>query len=116
MSEGSDGRQTGPLGEGAGRSGKPPVPRSAASDPAAPGAEPDGQHRTERVPFPLPPLPPQELPGATSGPATGRLFLGGYPPRVPGAGPRAGTGADAAAPGDGRDDPDAETGGAYDGR
>jgi putative Holliday junction resolvase len=41
----------------------------------------DGQHRTERVPFPLP-TPPVPAPDET-----GRLNLGGYPPVVPGAGP-----------------------------
>ncbi|MFQ1001173.1 hypothetical protein [Modestobacter sp. SSW1-42] len=62
----------------------------------------DGRHRTERVPFPLPPLqgdrptappteqlPAQPAPGAparqpAAAPETGQLQLGGYPPRVPG--------------------------------
>jgi hypothetical protein len=89
MSEGADGPQTGPAGERAGRTGKPAVPRPVPSEP--PAAR-DGQQRTERVPFPLPPLPPQggsERPAGSepaAGPETGRLYLGGYPPRVPGTG------------------------------
>jgi hypothetical protein len=110
----SDGPHTGPAGERAGPSGKPPVPGPLPADPSAvPGGE-DGQHRTERVPFPLPapggagpgsdggpdddgqhrteqvpfPLPslrPSGTPVPAPGPETGRLYLGGYPPRVPGA-------------------------------
>jgi hypothetical protein len=110
VSDGSDGPQTGPVGERAGRSAKPPVPRAMPSDPAAPGPAPDGRHRTERVPFPLPPLPPHGLPEPAPGSETGRLHLGGYPPKVPG-GSRPG-----AAPADGTEDVSEDTGGDPDGR
>jgi hypothetical protein len=99
VNDGSDGPQTGPVGERAGRSGKPPVPRPVSPDLS------DGQHRTEQVPFPLPPLPPQGVPDPA--PETGRLFLGGYPPRVPGAaGRRPGAERHDPAPGNPGDDMD----------
>jgi hypothetical protein len=136
VGDGSDGPQTGPVGERAGRSGKPPVPRPVASDlPATPegqhrtervpfplpgpaGTAPDdgaGRHRTEQVPFPLPPLPPQGRPDPA--PETGRLFLGEYPPRVPGSA-RAGSGGGGrdAAPASPGEDPDSDTGDARRGR
>ncbi|QXG75869.1 hypothetical protein KUM42_19215 [Modestobacter sp. L9-4] len=98
----TDGTDTGPVEERTRRSGRPPVPAPVPSEQA------DGQHRTERVPFPLPPLhgdqqpgerpaaprteqlPAQPAPGApgrqpAAAPETGQLQLGGYPPRVPGA-------------------------------
>ena len=96
---GSDGTGTGPVDDATRRSGRPPVPAPGPSEQPAG----DGQHRTERVPFPLPPLqgerpaaprteqlPAQPAPGtpgrqAPGAPETGQLQLGGYPPRVPGA-------------------------------
>ncbi len=57
-----------------------PVPWDATSEEGAPA----GRHATERVPFPLPPLDRQDAPAQD--PETGQLDLGGYPPRVPGAG------------------------------
>jgi hypothetical protein len=102
----SDGTGAGPAEEWTRRSGRPPVPTPVSSETDGE----DGQHRTERVPFPLPPLrsedeqrpaaprteqlPAQPAPGTAGGrpaaPETGQLELGGYPPRVPGAGrPRA---------------------------
>jgi hypothetical protein len=106
----SDGPHTGPVGERAGRAGKPPVPQPVPADPpaepggedgqhrtervpfplpapggAGPGPDGDGQHRTEQVPFPLPSLRPSGTPTSAPSPETGRLYLGGYPPRVPGA-------------------------------
>ncbi|WP_164700394.1 hypothetical protein [Modestobacter sp. KNN46-3] len=74
MSEASDGPGTGPVEERTRRSGRPPVP------PAAPPAT-------------------VEQPAAP--PETGRLHLGGYPPRVPGAARR-----EAAPPDDGARDDD----------
>jgi hypothetical protein len=53
VSDGFDGRQTGPVEERAGRSGKPPVPRRLPADPP-PAPEGAGRHRTEQVPSPLP--------------------------------------------------------------
>jgi hypothetical protein len=70
------------------QTGRPPVPRTVPSDAAARRDDDAGQHRTEEVPFPLPPL-PQAAPEA-SGPVTGQLDLRDYPPRVPG-GRRPGT-------------------------
>ena len=96
---GTDGTETGPAEEATRRSGRPSVPAPVPSEPDAG----DGRHRTERVPFPLPPLqgdrpsaprteqlPAQPAPGAAGrqpavAPETGQLQLGGYPPRVPGA-------------------------------
>ena len=99
-----DGTETGPVEERTRRSGRPPVPAAVPSDQAG-----DGQHRTEQVPFPLPPLrlegqqrPGEPRPAAPrteqlpvqparnpgpppAAPETGQLQLGGYPPRVPGA-------------------------------
>jgi hypothetical protein len=114
MSDGSDGSPTGPMGHQTDRPGKPPVPRPVPSDPPAPAAREDGQqHRTEQVPYPLPPLPPQGVPGPAAGPATGRLYLGGYPPRVPGGGrPRP----EGAAPADAPEHPDRDPGGTRDDR
>ena len=118
---GTDGTDTGPVEERTRRSGRPPVPAPVPSEQA------DGQHRTERVPFPLPPLdgdqqtgerpaaprteqlPAQPAPGApgrqpAAAPETGQLQLGGYPPRVPGPGrPRPGAAADDPAEDDGDD-------------
>jgi putative pre-16S rRNA nuclease len=67
-------------GAPSGRPDLPPNPTGARSAPRQAGARPEvpgsGQHRTERVPFPLPVPAPDE---------TGRLDLSGYPPVVPGA-------------------------------
>jgi hypothetical protein len=83
---------------------------------AAPVAEPVPQ--TGRPPVPPRPAPSGELPVTGTGPVgepatgqpaepmTGQLDLGGYPPRVPGAG----------RPRPVRDDPDAEDGGSRHGR
>jgi len=97
-----DGTESGPGEARTRQSGRPPVPTAVPSEQHAA----DGQHRTERVPFPLPPrhdgeqprpaaprteqLPAQPAGGAPDGqppaaPVTGQLRLGGYPPRVPGA-------------------------------
>ncbi|HEV7870936.1 MAG TPA: hypothetical protein VGO95_06735 [Modestobacter sp.] len=124
MSDRSDGPDTGPVEERAGRTGRPPVPGSLPSDqPAAPGSgwdgggPEDGRHRTEQVPFPLPPLPPPDVPQPA--PETGRLYLGGYPPRVPGPARRPGIESRDPAPADeptGCQDPDRNTGRAPDGR
>ncbi|MCZ2812852.1 MULTISPECIES: hypothetical protein [unclassified Modestobacter] len=116
MSEASDGPGTGPVEGQTRRSGRPPVPPAAPPEDAAPardgtgndGTEHDGQHRTERVTFPVPgpggraAAPPAtvEQPAARP-PETGRLHLGGYPPRVPGAARR-----EAAPPHDGARDDD----------
>jgi len=83
VSDRGDEPPTGPAEQRTVRSGKPPVPPRA---PAVPAPTPDGQHRTERVPYPLPALPPQGAPPPVPGPETGRLHLTAYPPRVPGAG------------------------------
>ena len=101
----TDGTDTGPVEERTRRSGRPPVPAPVPSEAEAG----DGQHRTERVPFPLPPMrlegaqrPGEPRPAAPrteqlpvqparnpgpppAAPQTGQLQLGGYPPRVPGA-------------------------------
>ncbi|MGY2081160.1 hypothetical protein [Modestobacter sp. SYSU DS0657] len=87
MSAASDGSGTGPVEEPVAQTGRPPVPGRAPADDGRDGrqdAEPggEGRHSTERVPFPLPEL-HQHLP--EQAPGTGRLQLGGYPPRVPGA-------------------------------
>jgi hypothetical protein len=67
------------------QAGRPPVPpRPVPSGAATAEEETAGQHRTERVPFPLPPPAQQDEPAHD--PETGQLDLGGYPPRVPGAG------------------------------
>lgn len=100
---GTDGTDEGPAEQRTRRSGRPPVP---APVPSATDAG-DGQHRTERVPFPLPPMQlggaqrpgeprpaaprteqlpvqPARDPGAPpAAPETGQLRLGAYPPRVP---------------------------------
>jgi hypothetical protein len=83
VSSASDGPDTGPMAEPVAQTGRPPVPRPVPSDAGARSTPDDGVHRTEAVPFPLPPLPA----GGQPDPATGRLYLGGYPPRVPGAVP-----------------------------
>jgi hypothetical protein len=119
VSDRSDGPDTGPVEERAGRPDRPPVSRSLPAD--DPGVL-DGRHRTEQVPFPLPPLPPQDVPRPA--PETGRLYLGGYPPRVPGPVRRPDTAPQDAAPEDGapeddataRPDPDRTTGSTPDGR
>ena len=101
---GSDGTENGPVDDATRRSGRPPVPAPGPSEQQAG----DGQHRTERVPFPLPPLRSEggqrsgeprpaaprteQLPAQSASapgqppaaPVTGQLQLGGYPPRVPG--------------------------------
>jgi len=96
---GTDGTEDAPVERGTRRSGRPPVPAPVPFEQEAG----EGQHRTERVPFPLPPLqgerpaaprteqlPAQPASGdpgrqPTAAPETGQLQLGGYPPRVPGA-------------------------------
>jgi hypothetical protein len=82
----SEGPQTGPADEDVRRAGTPPVPPPVAADPFPAPTGDAGRHRTEQVPFPLPPVAAPGAPPATPGPPTGRLQLGGYPPRVPGAG------------------------------
>ncbi|MGY1842846.1 hypothetical protein [Modestobacter sp. SYSU DS0875] len=87
MSAASDGPGTGPGEEPVPQAGRPPVPGRAPTDDGRYGQQDaeqggEGWHRTERVPFPLPGL-HQHLP--EQAPETGRLQLGGYPPRVPGA-------------------------------
>jgi hypothetical protein len=77
----SDGPSTGPADEHVRRAGTPPVPRPAGGDPSLARDGDDGRHRTQQVPLPPTAAPPVVAPG----PATGRLQLGGYPPRVPGA-------------------------------
>ena len=99
MRHASDGPGAGPGQEPVAQTGRPPVPRRVPE-----GTQDDvpvGEQRTERVPFPLPPLPsagstgssaasagaPAGSTGAPSpvpGPETGQLRIGGYPPRVPG--------------------------------
>jgi hypothetical protein len=82
-----DGPDRDPVAEPVTQTGRPPVPPRPV--PAGAGPEegaPAGQHATERVPFPLPPLDRQGAPAQD--PETGQLDLGGYPPRVPGAGRR----------------------------
>jgi hypothetical protein len=91
VSSASDRPETGPVAEPVTQTGRPPVPRPVPSDADAERAGDDGQHRTEAVPFPLPPLPPagmsDAVPDPVPGPATGRLYLEDYPPRVPRADP-----------------------------
>jgi hypothetical protein len=72
------------MAEPVAQTGRPPVPPPVPSDAGASSPPDDGVHRTQAVPFPLPPLPAGGRPEPTTGPATGRLYLGGYPPRVPG--------------------------------
>ena len=114
MSDGTDDPATGSAGARSGRRGLPAVPRSDRTEAGRPAdrddeqqtgivpspvpVPPDSRHRTERLRFPLPAQPPQpaDQPSGTpqaagaerSEPETGRLYLGGYPPRVPGARPR----------------------------
>ena len=79
----SDGPEGDPVVEPVAQTGRPPVPpRPAPSDTSAEEAAAAGQHATERVPFPLPPLDSDGAPPPD--PETGQLDLGGYPPRVPG--------------------------------
>jgi hypothetical protein len=87
VSGASDRPEIGPVAEPVTQTGRPPVPRPVPSDADAERAGDDGQHRTEAVPFPLPPLPPAGMPDPVPGPATGRLYLEDYPPRVPPADP-----------------------------
>jgi hypothetical protein len=93
----SDGEGRAPERDGEQRTGVVPFPLPVP---------PDQRHGTERLRFPVPNQPPQpadqpadqppaQPPGtagpadpAPGGPETGRLDLGGYPPRVPGARPR----------------------------
>jgi len=78
VTEASDGPQTGPVGEPVAQTRRPPVPGAVPPD------EP-GVHRTEQVPFPLPPLPAMTAsPDPVPGPVTGQLDLSDYPPKVPG--------------------------------
>ena len=107
MSTSSDRPGSGPEEQPVTQTGRPPVPRPAPTDPGDPRDD-DGVQRTEQVPFPLPPL-RAGSPPPVAGPPTGQLDLGGYPPRVPGAGRGRPDDGD---PGDG-DDPDD---GAPDGR
>ncbi len=85
MTDEAPGPGTGPVGAQVTR---PPVPPTGRPG----GGAADGAHRTERVPFPLPaPTPvdgPSDVPAGPGQPETGALDLGGYPPRVPGAGAR----------------------------
>ena len=81
-------------GPGAGADGERRVDQRPAVPPVrrpAGGADPDGVHRTEAVPFPLP-FPPGGAPEQAPEPApdeTGRLQLRQYPP-VPPPAPRPG--------------------------
>jgi hypothetical protein len=82
------------------QTGRPPVPRTVPSDTPAGRDDDAGQHHTQEVPFPLPPLPGPDVRSGAPGPVTGQLDLRDYPPRVPG-GRRPGThGADDPADGD----------------
>jgi hypothetical protein len=95
VSDPSCGSDIGPGAQPVPQTGRPPVPRRVPSDPPPPADQPDSWHRTEQVPFPLPPLPSIGA-APVPGPETGQLDLGGYPPRVPAAepGPDAGENAD----------------------
>jgi hypothetical protein len=76
-----------PVAQPVPQTGRPPVPGAVPSDPAARREEEVGQHRTEQVPFPLPPLPqaPADArPAPVAGPPTGQLDLSDYPPRLSG--------------------------------
>ena len=107
MSDAPDGTEPETVAEPVTQTGRPPVPpRPAPSGAAAAGGGEPAQHRTERVPFPLPPLPAEEAPPAAAEPMTGQLDFGGYPPRVPGAGRVQPV----------RDEPDAEDGDGRDDR
>jgi hypothetical protein len=76
-------------GSGAGADDERRVDRRPAvppvRHPAGSTGEPDGVHRTEAVPFPLPPLPAAAAePAAEPAPdETGRLRLQQYPPVPP---------------------------------
>ena len=54
MTSGTGGPETGPVRRQGGQ--RPAVPPARGAGPAEPAAD-EGVHRTERVPFPLPPLP-----------------------------------------------------------
>ena len=83
MRNAPDGPDGDPVGEPVPQMLRPPVPpRPVPSDATSEEGTPAGQHATERVPFPLPPLDRQGAPAQD--PETGQLDLGGYPPRVPG--------------------------------
>jgi hypothetical protein len=85
VSTSSDGSDREPVARPVQQTGRPPVPVTAPSEDTARRDDESGWHRTEQVPFPLPPLPPGDArPAAVPGPATGQLDLSGYPPRVPG--------------------------------
>jgi hypothetical protein len=85
VSTSSDDADREPVARPVQQTGRPPVPATAPADDDARPDEEAGRHRTEQVPFPLPPLPPADArPAAVPGPATGQLDLSGYPPRVPG--------------------------------
>ena len=70
----------GPGGRGTG-----PGEEREVARPAVPPAHGNGVHRTERVPFPLPPLPATGVPGPDD---TGRIELRRRPPVPPPAPPR----------------------------
>ena len=98
MSTSSEGPDQEPVADPVAQTGRPPVPRPVPEDGAAAQVPDGGRHRTEQVPFPLPPLPqvtPESRPAPVAGPQTGQLDLGDYPPRVPGGlGRRSGTAAE----------------------
>jgi hypothetical protein len=87
VSTASDGPDPERVAEPVPQTGRPPVPRRLSSGAPSRAEGDDGGHRTEEVPFPLPPLPqviPDSRPAEVPGPETGELDLGDYPPRVPG--------------------------------
>jgi hypothetical protein len=87
MSTPSDGLAPEPAAQPVPQTRRPPVPGTAPSDPSARRDHEAGVHRTEQVPFPLPPLPeaPADArPSPVAGPATGQLDLSDYPPRLSG--------------------------------
>ena len=79
----NEGPQSAPADDDVRRAGTPPVPPPVAADPPPAPDGDAGRHRTEQVPFPLPPVAAPGPPPAAAGPPTGKLRLGGYPPRVP---------------------------------
>jgi len=87
-------------GRGTGPGEEREVARPAV--PSAHGADGNGEHRTERVPFPLPPLPATGVPGPDD---TGRIELRRRPPVPPPAPPRPPRDAGRDVPGRDGDDP-----------